>query len=161
MNDKQLWSAKLTTDTVGKFLDLGAERVRQLVKEGWIARDKSGAIRLGDAVRGYVKFLRSRATRSASDTRVRDARAREIELRTAQRAGELCETEEAYAFVDDVFGMLKADLFGLPATVTRDLSIRRDIEKAVNDILNRNSARLTERARTLQPDGEIASRPQA
>ena len=91
MNAKELASAKLTTDTVGEFLDLHAERVRQLVKEGWISKDKSGGIRLGDAVRGYVKFLRSRATRTAADSRIRDARAKEIELRTAQRAHELCD----------------------------------------------------------------------
>jgi hypothetical protein len=161
MNAKELGSTKLTTDTVGEFLDLGSERVRQLVKEGWISKDKAGAIRLGDAVRGYVKFLRSRATRSASDTRIRDARAKEIELRTAQRAHELCETEEALAVVDDIFGMLKSDLMSLPARVTRDLAIRRDIEKAVTDVLNGASARLEARAETLRADGEIASSSEA
>jgi hypothetical protein len=152
-NNKQLWATKVTTGAVGELLELGAERVRQLVKEGWITRDKVGAIRLGDAVRGYVKFLRSRSTRTASDTRIRDARAREIELRTAQRAGDLCKTEEAFAFVDDVFGMMKSDLMGLPAMVTRDLNIRRDIERAVATILNNTAARLDARAKTLKPNG--------
>jgi hypothetical protein len=85
------------------------------------------------------------------------ARAQEIELRTAQRVGELCETEEALAFVDEVFGMLRADLSGLPA-ITRDLAIRHDIEKAVNDILNRTAARLERQAQSLQANSEIASR---
>jgi hypothetical protein len=161
MNSKQLAATKLTSDTVGEFLDLGAERVRQLVKEGWISKDKAGGIRLGDAVRGYVKFLRSRATRSASDTRIRDARAREIELRTAQRAHELCETQEALDCVDEIIGMLKSDLMSLPARVTRDLAIRRDIERALTDDLNGASARLEARARVLQPDGETAARASA
>jgi hypothetical protein len=161
MNAKQLAATKLTTETVGEFLDLGAERVRQLVKEGWISKDKSGGIRLGDAVRGYVKFLRSRATRSASDSRVRDARAREIELRTAQRAHELCETEEAVALVDEIFGGLRSDLSGLPAMVTRDLEIRRAIEAAINTVLNKTAAKLEEQATSLRKDGEIAVRPGA
>ena len=65
----------------------------------------------------------------------------------------LCETEEAFAFVDDVFGMMKADLMGLPAMVTRDLNIRRDIETAVATILNKTADRLESRAKTLKPDG--------
>jgi hypothetical protein len=149
MDGKELRSAKLTIDAVSELLDLGDERVGQLIKDGWIARDKSGAIRLGDAVRGYVKFLRSRSTRSASDTRVREARAREIELRTAQRAGELCYVEEALAICDEVFGGLRSDLGGLPATVTRDLSIRNEIETALDSILNKRSRQLEERAKTL------------
>jgi hypothetical protein len=68
-------------------------------------------------------------------------------------ADDACETEEAFAFVDDVFGMMKSDLMGLPAMVTRDLNIRRDIEKAVSLILNNTAARLDERAKTLKPNG--------
>ena len=92
-------------------------------------------------------------------TRVQAARAREIELRTAQRAHILCETDEALALLDDVFGMLKADLMGLPAMVTRDLEIRSEIEKGVNEILNRTAKRLATRAQDLRVTGEVALRP--
>lgn len=86
-------------------------------------------------------------------------RAREIELRTAQRAGVLCETEEALALCDDIFGTLRSDLGGLPAMVSRDLEMRANIEKNLNDILNRNSKRLDLRAQALRANGEIRSRP--
>ena len=113
-----------------------------------------------------------RATRGQLDSADADIRAAQvsvvaevvrnwIELRTAQKAGELCEVEEAYGVLDEIFGMLKADLFGLPAAVTRDLNVRRDIEKGVTDILNRTAAKLEARARTLRADGETALRPQA
>jgi hypothetical protein len=90
---------------------------------------------------------------------VQAARAREIELRTAQRAGLLIETDEAFAILDDVFGMLRSDLGGLPATVTRDLEIRREIEKGVNEILNRTAKRLSLRAQALRANGETPLRP--
>ena len=41
--------------------------------------------------------------------------------------------------------------------VTRDLSIRGDIETAVNSILNKTSGRLEEQAKTLKPNGEMPS----
>ena len=89
------------------------------------------------------------------------ARAREIELRTAQRAHELCEIEEALAFVDEVIGMLKADLMSLPARVTRDLAIRRDIEKGVTTILNKTADRLAAQGKMLRAGNEASLRAQA
>jgi hypothetical protein len=154
---QKVFETKLTTAAAAELLRLSGERVRRLT-DGWIEKDESGAIRLIDAVHGYIRFIKSRPTRSAAETRVREARAREIELRTAQRAGELCETEEAVAPVDEIFGGLRSELAGLPAMVTRDLSVRRDIEAGINSILNKTAAKLEEQARTLQADGEIASR---
>ena len=54
--------------------------------------------------------------------------------------------------------MMKADLMGLPAMVTRDLNIRRDIETAVATILNKTADRLKSRAKTLKPDERTARR---
>ena len=45
--------------------------------------------------------------------------------------------------------------------VTRDLSVRRDIEKGVTDILNRTAAKLEARARTWRAGGEPALRAEA
>ena len=41
-----------------------------------------------------------------------------------------------------MFGGLRSDLGGLPAMFTRDLKMRSEIEKNLNDILNRTSKRL-------------------
>jgi hypothetical protein len=105
-----------------------------------------------ETFQSFLRYARDESrnrTKTASQNRVQAARAREIELRTAQRAGELCEVEEALAVCDEVFGGLRADLSGLPATVTRDLSIRNEIETALDSILNKRSRQLEERAKTL------------
>ena len=115
-----------------------------------------------ETFQGFLRYARDedrRTTKTAMRSRVQAARAREIEMRTAQRAGILCETDEALALADDVFGMLRSDLSGLPATVTRDLEIRSEIEKGVNEILNRTAKRLALRAQDLRANGEVALRP--
>jgi hypothetical protein len=75
-----------------KELDLCSERIRQLIRDGLIDRGPRGKVSMISAYRGLVKFLRDdsrRTSKSASASRVQDARSREIELRTAEREGQL------------------------------------------------------------------------
>ena len=68
-----------------RLLMISEERIRQLVKQGYVPKsEKRGYVQLVGAVQGYLKYLNEderRSTRSAADSRVRDARALEIELR--------------------------------------------------------------------------------
>ena len=143
---------------------IGVSRVwlDTLSKEGWIKQLGRDRWSISATVKGVFKYksdAERRISKSAVRSRVNAARAREIELRTAQRAHILCETEEALALADDVFGTLRSELSGLPAMVTRDLEIRREIEKGVNEILNRTAKRLATRAQALRANGEVALRP--
>ncbi|XIA64511.1 hypothetical protein ACFIOY_37680 [Bradyrhizobium sp. TZ2] len=119
---------------------VSAERVRQLAKEGWIEKAGKDQFYLVDVVQGYIRFRNDserRATKSATASRVSDARAREVELRIAERERRLVELSEMIALADQLVGMFRAELSGLPARVTRDLQIRRTIETAIHDILDR------------------------
>ncbi|WP_156438756.1 hypothetical protein [Bradyrhizobium valentinum] len=130
----------LTSNLAGRLLMISAERVRQLAKEGWIEKAGKDQFYLVDVVQGYIRFRNDserRATKSASASRVSDARAREVELRIAERERRLVELSEMIALSDQLVGMFRAELSGLPARVTRDLQIRRTIETAINDILDR------------------------
>jgi DNA polymerase III alpha subunit len=151
-----------TTPRMTDLVGVGNERLEQLVRKGWFKKLGYNRWSISEVVKGFIKYKNDadrRTSKSAVASRVSTARAQEIELRIAQRSGELCETDEAVALVDDVIGTLKADLMSLPATVTRDLKLRADIEKAVNDILNRTSRRLGLQAQNLRVDGEVAVRP--
>ena len=68
-----------------RLLMISEERIRQLVKQGYVPKsERRGYVQLVGAVQGYLKYLKEderRSTRSAADSRVRDARALEIELR--------------------------------------------------------------------------------
>ena len=151
-----------STKRISEMVGLGHLRIEQLSKEGWFKKLGANRWRISEVVKGMLKYRDDadrRINRSAVRSRVQAARAREIELRTAQRAHILCETDEALALADDVFGNLRSELSGLPAMVTRDLEIRSEIEKGVNEILNRTAKRLATRAQDLRATGEVALRP--
>ena len=98
----------------------------------------------------YIRYLRERHSKpGAADSHLREARAREIEVRTAERLGKLVAVEEFDAMIDELCGVFRTELSGLPARVTRDVMLRRTIEREINGILNRiadvaeaNAARL-------------------
>ena len=136
----------ISTIVAGQVLMRDPERIRQLAKTGWIAaqgnsRGRSGGamFRLLDVVHGYIRFRddeKMRGTKTAGQSKIAEARSREIELRNAYREGHLIEIEEALETIDALMGLLRVSLSGLPARVTRDLQLRRTIETAINDILD-------------------------
>jgi hypothetical protein len=107
----------------------------------------------------YARDERRNNTKTASQSRVQLARVKEIELRVAQKSHKLIEEDEAEALVDDIFGNLRSEFSGLPAMCTRDLKMRDEIEKNVNDIFNRITQRLKLQVEMLQKSGETATRP--
>ncbi|WP_213257257.1 hypothetical protein [Bradyrhizobium sp. sBnM-33] len=142
----------ITSALAARLLMVSPERIRQLSKEGWIERQGRDQFFLVDVVQGYIRLRNDsdrRAQKSAADSRVRDARAREIELRNATRERRLMEIDEAMAIVEDMIGLFRAQTAGLPARVTRDLQFRRTIETAVNDILERVADIAAERGRAV------------
>ena len=69
-----------------------SSRISQLAKEGVFKRIGKGAYDLKESVQAYVRWQRDQQKRQtiiSADSRVRDARARDIEARTAQRLGQL------------------------------------------------------------------------
>jgi len=87
----------------------------------------------------YLQHLRARRSNgSAADAAYREARAREIEVRTAERLGRYVAREEFDAMIDALCGMVRAELSGLPARIARgDLALRRIVEAEVNGVLHR------------------------
>lgn len=144
----------ITLEVAAALIKVTPRRVQQLVKEGWIKKSGRGGYPLLSVVHGYVDFLQDEARRSAksaSASRVTDARTKEIELRILERSRTLV-TEaktEALTLWDELHGGLVADLLSVPARVTSDIAIRSKIEAAIDDAL-RAAAKRTEAAR--QPD---------
>jgi phage terminase Nu1 subunit (DNA packaging protein) len=98
-----------------------------------------GRFLVADSVRAYVKFLRDenrRTSKTAASSRVAEARAREIELRTARASGEVVDVAEAFATLDEIVGVVVAGLSSLPARVSRDPLVRQKIELEVDAISN-------------------------
>jgi hypothetical protein len=147
------WTANVaTTAQLAACWSVTKQRVGQLVAEGWFKPldGHRGLFNWMDANSGHARYMRDegrRTTKSAAESRVRDARAEEILLRVGLRSGDLMEHAEHTAIIDEVVGLFRSELSGLPARLTRDLQERGRIEQVVYDILERISARAAEAAR--------------
>ena len=142
-----------TTQELSALLGISGMRIRQLSAEGWFKPAGKNRWNRDEVVTGYIKFLRAedrRSTRSVGENRIRDAKAREIEMRLAERARELIAIEEAETALDTIVGLVRIEMGGVPARCTRDLILRRAIEKAINDGLSRIVARLANEVSALR-----------
>jgi hypothetical protein len=128
------------TNTLAACLGITAARVGQLVKAGWFKQVAHNKYDWIEACSGYIKFLRDenrKTSRTASDSRIRDAKARDIEVRTQQRLSQLVPLDVYDEMIDSFAGVVRSEFAGLAATATRDLTMRRIIEREVNARLRR------------------------
>ena len=131
--------------------------LRILADEGFAVRAGRGKYDLAGTVQGALRRAaqeRKGDTRIAAENRVREARAREIELRNLKQAHILVEVEEAIAVLDEMIGMFVSELSGLPARFTRDRAERERLEEDIHDLVNRVRARFLEEASSLRQSGE-------
>lgn len=122
---------------LGTWLDVSRQRVDQLTRDGVLTKSENGRYAIKPNIIAFLRWQRDegrRANRSAADSRVRDARAREIELRIAREQRELVPTDIAQALMMQAMGSVLARLDGLPAAITREITLRRKIEAAVDAI---------------------------
>lgn len=141
---------ELSSLQAANLILLSRARLYELVREGRIKMKAPNCFDTAEVVHGYIKFLRDderRSSKSATLSRVQQARAVEIEQRTARASAQTVELSEALALVDVVIGGFKADLNGLPARLTRDMDERRRLEAEINDILTRAADRTRSRKR--------------
>lgn len=138
---------EITLEVAGRLLMVTAERVRQLIKAGYIERTRPGYTTIPSAVQGYIRFLKDedrKNTKTAADSRVRDARAKEIELRVAREERELIPLDEATLAMDLLVGVVNKELDGAPARITRDMALRRVIEADLHGAKTRIADALAE-----------------
>lgn len=146
-----------STSQIAALFGLTAERVRQLAAAGHFERSGRGRIAVMQAVQGYLKFLRDEArvgSKSAATSRVQDARAREIDLKIAERDGRLIDVVEHRDLFAECFGIIKTGLDGTPARLTRDQTFRRKIETEIDDVLRRAADRFEQAAANAAPAGQ-------
>jgi len=148
---------KVPATAAAALIKVTPRRLQQLVKEGWITRAGRGGYSVVGVVHGYIDFLQDearRSSKSASASRVTDARTREIELRIAEKeANHLAEGREAaIAGVDLIIGGLRADLTAAPARITSDLEVRRKIETVIDAALRAAAKRASAYASGLPED---------
>lgn len=127
--------AEISFETASKILGITRRRVSQLVEEGFIAKRSRGTTTIADAAQGYSRYWQEKAmaeTKTSAESRVRDARAREIEMRNEERMRKLIPIEDHTAVVDYVVGAVHVAFNSIPARLTRDIEQRRKIEVEID-----------------------------
>ena len=150
-------SDEISMEVAGRLIMVSAERVRQLIKGGYIERSRPGYTTIPSVVQGYIKFLKEAAsekTQNASASRVQDARAKEIERRLAREERDLIPQEEASLAMSMLAGKVAQELAGMGARITRDMALRRQIEADVHGAQTRIAAALEKLSGFVAAGGE-------
>lgn len=151
---KPLTETLVVSSKVGAaFLGISQRWVQQLGTDGWAKPLSRGQWNLAELIQGYAASLKdenARKTKSAADSRVRDARAAEIEMRIAREDRKVIDLGEAAAALDRVVGDFLQAVGGLPARITRDPRERQRIEAICDAERLRLSDRFAESAQALR-----------
>jgi hypothetical protein len=150
---------------VATHLDMSQQRVAQFVRNGAFPLLENGKLDV-DACRViYIRWLRDQSRKlggSAAADRLLEARAAEIELRTAGRLETLRarSLETVIECTDEILGPLKPDMLAIPARLTRDLLLRRQLEEAIETTFNAAADRILKKRKTVgKPTRPSTKRP--
>lgn len=162
------FSETVTAKELGWLIGIGPRRVQQLGKIEVFQKAKRGQYFLEGAVQAYTKHLVESETGKVDKGKSRDSfefeRARNLKLRNDKAELTLVDMKLAVATVDFIIGELRADLSGLPARISDDLGVRRELENGIDQVLGQLAGRYEEAGEALcegrnpfEADGEGAS----
>jgi phage terminase Nu1 subunit (DNA packaging protein) len=151
---------EISTESLAAVLGLTPQRIGQLTHSGVFVKAGHGRYSLPNAVQAYVNYKvagESRRLAGAADgepttpgEQVKLERARKLRLENDERERALTDTSNAIAALDVIVGMLRADLAGVPARVTDDVPLRRQIEHAIDHVLGGLADRFTQASADLR-----------
>lgn len=148
----------ITIDQASRLIMVSDERIRQLVKAGYIPKAARNTYPLVGVVQGYIRSLKDEqksGSRAERENKVRDVRAEEIAIRIEEKRRKLIPIEDATAVMDHWLAVVVRELIGLPARVTRDVPLRGVIEKELDASRNRMASALRTSAATLREGGAL------
>jgi len=125
---------------VAQHLDVSQPRVAQFVAEGVFKPLPTRKLDLDACRISYIRWLRDetrKSSQSAAAARVQDARAKAIELRTAREEARLIPLESVQAVVAEILGTYRYELTGIAAAASRDLAVRAEINRHLDDAIDR------------------------
>lgn len=139
---------------------IGPDRIRQLVKAGYISKMRPGQTTIVSAVQGYIRFLKDedrKNTQKGAAGKATEARTKEIELRIAERRRDLIPQDDAKAAVTQLAATVRAEFTGLPARWTRDMVERRRLEQEIDASFERIADALESAKTALATGGDDPS----
>jgi len=133
----------ISTVEAARLLGITAEWVRRLARDGVIPKPEKNRVPLVAAVQGYIRWLKDderRAAKMSAQTRVAEARAREIELRVARMERGLIPAEDVERDFAAIMTVWRTEL-AVVAGETSNLAVRAEVENRTNDAIERAERR--------------------
>ena len=147
----------VTATQLGRHLDLTRQRIRQLVGDHVIAQLPNGRFDQNDCRLRYLRWLRDperRSVRTQADAEHVKAKTEMLQLKLAEKRGELVRQSDVDALIDELVGVTLTAMSSMPARCAPrgDLAVRRCIEQVVFEVR-------TEIANTAQRKADEAGEP--
>lgn len=145
-------------DLLAGLFGVTERQARNLLQEAGVEPVSRGQWDLVRSVRGVFSRLReARQSSELSRARARqiDAVAKKHELATRRAERELVPLEDAQAALDLMMGKMISELSGFSARVTRDLELRRKLDREIGDMRNRMETATIAGAAFIHEGGEL------
>lgn len=144
---------RVTGAELAAYLDLTPARVSQLTSDGTLPRDQDGSYPIDSCRVAYVRFLKQAASvrgkKAEKANDLDEAKLRKMDLDYAVSVGALVPIEDALAVITEAFTTVRNDFSQLGSRVTRDMALRRDLEKEIARCINSARDNLDKLAGTL------------
>lgn len=153
-------SAVVSTTELATLTALTPRRIQMLAEEGKIVRVSAGRFKLADVLPAMVRMAKEDARKTTASTkqgRLTEAKAREVELRIAEKQRDLVTLNEAIDAIDAVCGAFRTELSGLAARMHRTPDERSRLEAELDGILNRIADRFEQEGAALRTGGGDAA----
>ena len=146
----------VTATELAAHLDCARSYLDKLEAGGVIVREPGGGLNLAASRVAYIRYLRrERTTTQKGEAEAAFLKAKRIalEVRTAQKLGQLFPTQVALEVIDQYVADVTVALQNIPARAAGgDRVLRRRIETAVFEARKEISGRMAERARQAMPE---------
>lgn len=139
-----------TAEQLADLLGVTPKTVRNHAQRGVVVKASRGKYLLAESIRNLLADARKASRSNELDAEqlalVREKR-RAAELRNAQTEGQLIELEEAFAVLDQIVATFRIGLDGLPARITRDIALRKQIKAECDATLTEASKKFDDFAK--------------
>ena len=125
----------VTANSLATHLGCTRQNIARLTAEAIIEQRGDGCYDQTASRLRYIKHLRSpRSSRSEADAAHIRAKAEMLQIRIMERQRKLVPREAVDELIDSICGVVLTALSGMGARCTRDLAIRRNIDRVVYEV---------------------------
>lgn len=140
-------------DDFATMIGVTPRTIRNYISEGIVTAGGRGKVLLNPSVRNLIDEARKDRPESVLDkarARALDARTRAQEMRIAREDRALISMEDALAAIEEVTAAFVVGIESLPARLTRNMSIRAELEDMVFKVREEVAETIGKRARNLE-----------